>query len=158
MLKFDNLTTPGEFNIKKGSDVLHALGHTEGAGVEGNLTAWGGNSGSASAWVLRKVNYEDILPLVKEGLTEYADAQQATVNGYQGADPGFLSDISSVTAVIDNAKANSSSATTIKAIVDFRDALASGVQNALNALTKNPVTEGYYQIVSGLKAFKENKV
>lgn len=157
VLKFDNLTTPGEFNIKKGSDVLHALGHTEGAGVEGNLTAWGGNSGSASAWVLRKVNYEDILPLVKEGLTEYADAQQATVNGYQGADPGFLSDISSVTAVIDNAKANSSSATTIKAIVDFRDALASGVQNALNALTKNPVTEGYYQIVSGLKAFKEKQ-
>lgn len=157
VLKFDNLTTPGEFNIKKGSDVLHALGHTEGAGVEGNLIAWGGNSGSASAWVLRKVNYEDILPLVKEGLTEYADAQQATVNGYQGADPGFLSDISSVTAVIDNAKANSSSATTIKAIVDFRDALASGVQNALNALTKNPVTEGYYQIVSGLKAFKEKQ-
>lgn len=157
VLTFDNLTTPGEFNIKKGSDVLHALGHTEGAGVEGNLTAWGGNSGSASAWVLRKVNYEDILPLVKEGLTEYADAQQATVNGYQGADPGFLSDISSVTAVIDNAKANSSSATTIKAIVDFRDALASGVQNALNALTKNPVTEGYYQIVSGLKAFKEKQ-
>lgn len=157
VLKFDNLTTPGEFNIKKGSDVLHALGHTEGAGVEGNLTAWGGNSGSASAWVLRKVNYEDILPLVKEGLTEYADAQQATVNGYQGADPGFLSDISSVTAVIDNAKANSSSATTIKAVVDIREALAPGVQNALNALTKNPVTEGYYQIVSGYKAFKEKQ-
>lgn len=157
VLTFDNLTTPGDFNIKKGSEVFHALGHNGGAGVENNLTSWGGNSGTASAWVLRKVNYEDILPLVKEGLTEYADAQQATVNGYQGADPGFLSDISSVTAVIDNAKANSSSATTIKAIVDLRDALASGVQNALNALTKNPVKEGYYQIVSGLKAFKEKQ-
>lgn len=157
VLTFDNLTTPGDFNIKKGSDVFHALGHNNGAGVENNLTGWGGNSGTASAWVLRKVNYEDILPLVKEGLTEYADAQQATVNGYQGADPGFLSDISSVTAIIDNAKANSSSATTIKAIVDFRDALASDVQNALNALTKNPVKEGYYQIVSGLKAFKEKQ-
>lgn len=157
VLTFDNLTTPGDFNIKKGSEVFHALGHNGGAGVENNLTSWGGNSGTASAWVLRKVNYEDILPLVKEGLTEYADAQQATVNGYQGADPGFLSDISSVTAVIDKAKTNSSSATTIKAIVDFRDALASDVQNALNALTKNPVTEGYYQIVSGLKAFKEKQ-
>lgn len=157
VLTFDNLTTPGDFNIKKGSEVFHALGHNGGAGVENNLTSWGGNSGTASAWVLRKVNYEDILPLVKEGLTEYADAQQATVNGYQGADPGFLSDISSVTAVIDNAKANSSSATTIKAIVDLRDVLASGVQNALNALTKNPVKEGYYQIVSGLKAFKEKQ-
>lgn len=157
VLTFDNLTTPGDFNIKKGSEVFHALGHNGGAGVENNLTSWGGNSGTASAWVLRKVNYEDILPLVKEGLTEYADAQQATMNGYQGADPGFLSDISSVTAVIDNAKANSSSATTIKAIVDFRDALASDVQNALNALTKNPVKEGYYQIVSGLKAFKEKQ-
>lgn len=157
VLTFENLTTPGDFNIKKGADVFHALGHNNGAGVEDNLTGWGGNSGTASAWVLRKVNYEDILPLVKEGLTEYADAQQATVKGYQGADPGFLSDISSVTAVIDNAKANSSSATTIKAIVDFRDALASDVQNALNALTKNPVTEGYYQIVSGLKAFKEKQ-
>ena len=157
VLTFDNLTTPGDFNIKKGSDVFHALGHNSGAGVENNLTSWGGNSGTASAWVLRKVNYEDILPLVKEGLTEYADAQQATVNGYQGADPGFLSDISSVTAVINNAKANSSSATTIKAIVDFREALALGVQNALNALTKNPVKEGYYQIVSGLKAFKEKQ-
>lgn len=157
VLTFDNLTTPGDFNIKKGSEVFHALGHNGGAGVENNLTSWGGNSGTASAWVLRKVNYEDILPLVKEGLTEYADAQQATVNGYQGADPGFLSDISSVTAVIDNAKANSSSATTIKAIVDLRDALASDVQNALNALTKNPVKEGYYQIVSGLKAFKEKQ-
>lgn len=157
VLTFDNLTTPGDFNIKKGSEVFHALGHNGGAGVENNLTSWGGNSGTASAWVLRKVNYEDILPLVKEGLTEYADAQQATMNGYQGADPGFLSDISSVTAVINNAKANSSSATTIKAIVDFRDALASDVQNALNALTKNPVKEGYYQIVSGLKAFKEKQ-
>ncbi len=157
VLTFDKLTTPGDFNIKKGSDVFHALGHNSGAGVENNLTSWGGNSGTASAWVLRKVNYEDILPLVKEGLTEYADAQQATVNGYQGADPGFLSDISSVTAVINNAKANSSSATTIKAIVDFREALALGVQNALNALTKNPVKEGYYQIVSGLKAFKEKQ-
>lgn len=157
VLTFDNLTTPGDFNIKKGSEVFHALGHNGGAGVENNLTSWGGNSGTASAWVLRKVNYEDILPLVKEGLTEYADAQQATVNGYQGADPGFLSDISSVTTVINNAKANSSSATTIKAIVDFRDALASDVQNALKALTKNPVTEGYYQIVSGLKAFKEKQ-
>lgn len=157
VLTFDNLTTPGDFNIKKGSEVFHALGHNGGAGVENNLTSWGGNSGTASAWVLRKVNYEDILPLVKEGLTEYADAQQATVNGYQGADPGFLSDISSVTAVINNAKANSSSATTIKAIVDFREALALDVQNALNALTKNPVKEGYYQIVSGLKAFKEKQ-
>lgn len=157
VLTFDNLTTPGDFNIKKGSEVFHALGHNSGAGVENNLTGWPGNSGTASAWVLRKVNYEDILPLVKEGLTEYADAQQATVEGYHIDDPGFLSDISSVTTVIDNAKANSSSATTIKAIVDFRDALASDVQNALNALTKNPVTEGYYQIVSGLKAFKEKQ-
>ena len=157
VLTFDNLTTPGDFNIKKGSEVFHALGHNSGAGVENNLTGWPGNSGTASAWVFRKVNYEDILPLVKEGLTEYADAQQATVEGYHKADPGFLSDISSVTAVIDNAKANSSSATTIKAIVDLRDALASDVQNALKALTKNPVTEGYYQIVSGLKAFKEKQ-
>lgn len=157
VLKFDNLTTPGDFNIKKGGDVFHALYHNGGAGKAGDITSWGGNSGTASAWVLRKVNYEDILPLVKEGLTEYADAQQATVNGYQGADPGFLSDISSVTAVIDNAKANSSSATTIKVVVDIREALAPGVQNALNALTKNPVTEGYYQIVSGYKAFKEKQ-
>lgn len=157
VLKFDNLTTPGDFNIKKGSDVFHALYHNGGAGKAGDITSWGGNSGTASAWVLRKVNYEDILPLVKEGLTEYTDAQQATVEGYHKADPGFLSDISSVTAVINNAKANSSSATTIKAIVDFRDALASDVQNALNALTKNPVTEGYYQIVSGFKAFKEKQ-
>lgn len=157
VLTFDNLTTPGDFNIKKGSDVFHALGHNGGAGNEGDITSWGGNSGTASAWVLKKVNYEDILPLVKEGLTEYADAQQAAVEGYHIEDPGFLSDISSVTTVIDNAKANSSSATTIKAIVDFRDALASDVQNALNALTKNPVTEGYYQIVSGFKAFKEKQ-
>lgn len=157
VLTFENLTTPGDFNIKKGSDVFHALYHNGGAGKAGDITSWGGNSGTASAWVLRKVNYEDILPLVKEGLTEYADAQQATVEGYHKADPGFLSDISSVTAVIDNAKANSSSATTIKAIVNFRDALASDVQNALKALTKNPVTEGYYQIVSGLKAFKEKQ-
>lgn len=157
VLTFDNLTTPGDFNIKKGSDVFHALGHNGGAGNEGDITSWGGNSGTASAWVFRKVNYEDILPLVKEGLTEYADAQQATVEGYHKADPGFLSDISSVTAVINNAKANSSSATTIKPIVDFREALPSDVQNALNALTKNPVTEGYYQIVSGLKAFKEKQ-
>lgn len=157
VLTFDNLTTPGDFNIKKGSDVFHALGHNGGAGNEGDITSWGGNSGTASAWGFRKVNYEDILPLVKEGLTEYADAQQATVEGYHKEDPGFLSDISSVTTVINNAKANSSSATTIKAIVDFRDALASDVQNALNALTKNPVTEGYYQIVSGLKAFKEKQ-
>lgn len=157
VLTFDNLTTPGDFNIKKGSEVFHALGHNGGAGNEGDITSWGGNSGTASAWGFRKVNYEDILPLVKEGLTEYADAQQATVEGYHKEDPGFLSDISSVTTVIDNAKANSSSATTIKAIVDFRDALASDVQNALKALTKNPVTEGYYQIVSGLKAFKEKQ-
>ena len=157
VLTFDNLTTPGDFNIKKGSDVFHALYHNGGAGNEGDITSWGGNSGTASAWVFRKVNYEDILPLVKEGLTEYADAQQATVEGYHKEDPGFLSDISSVTTVINNAKANSSSATTIKAIVDFRDALASDVQNALKALTKNPVTEGYYQIVSGLKAFKEKQ-
>lgn len=157
VLTFDNLTTPGDFNIKKGSDVFHALGHNGGAGNEGDITSWGGNSGTASAWGFRKVNYEDILPLVKEGLTEYADAQQATVEGYHKEDPGFLSDISSVTTVIDNAKANSSSATTIKAIVDIRDALASDVQNALKALTKNPVTEGYYQIVSGLKAFKEKQ-
>lgn len=157
VLTFDNLTTPGDFNIKKGSDVFHALYHNGGAGNEGDITSWGGNSGTASAWVFRKVNYEDILPLVKEGLTEYADAQQATVEGYHIEDPGFLSDISSVTTVINNAKANSSSATTIKAIVDFRDALASDVQNALKALTKNPVTEGYYQIVSGLKAFKEKQ-
>lgn len=157
VLTFDKLTTPGDFNIKKGSAVFHALGHNSGAGNAGDITSWGGNSGTASAWVLKKVNYEDILPLVKEGLTEYADAQQATVEGYHIDDPGFLSDISSVTTVINNAKANSSSATTIKAIVDFRDALASDVQNALNALTKNPVTEGYYQIVSGLKAFKEKQ-
>lgn len=154
VLTFDNLTTPGDFNIKKGSDVFHALGHNGGAGNEGDITSWGGNSGTASAWVLRKVNYEDIEALKPAFAAEarkpiMAAIAKVDVNALNGVNPGQIADpqaFDEVKNLVTTSTANANAETNVKALLDMEGTFKTASAALLTQHCNKIDTKKYYRI------------
>lgn len=154
VLTFDNLTTPGDFNIKKGSDVFHALGHNGGAGNEDDITSWGGNSGTASAWVLRKVNYEDIEALKPAFAAEarkpiMAAIAKVDVNALNGVNPGQIADpqaLDEVKNLVTTSTANANAETNVKALLDMEGTFKTASAALLTQHCNKIDTKKYYRI------------
>ena len=147
VLTFDNLTIPGDFNIKKGGDVFHALYHNGGAGNAGDITSWGGNSGTASAWVLRKVNYEDIEALKPAFVVEarkpiMAAIAKVDVDALSGVNPGQIADTEALNNLLETSKANANAETNVKALLDMEGSFNTSFAALLNKID----TKKYYRI------------
>lgn len=152
VLTFDNLTTPGDFNIKKGSDVFHALGHNGGAGNEGDITSWGGNSGTASSWMLRRV--EDIEALKPAFAAEarkpiMAAIAKVDVSALDGVNPGQIADpqaLDEVKNLVTTSTANANAETNVKALLDMEGTFKTASAALLTQHCNKIDTKKYYRI------------
>lgn len=152
VLTFDNLTTPGDFNIKKGSDVFHALYHEGGAGNEGDITSWGGNSGTASSWMLRRV--EDIEALKPAFAAEarkpiMAAIAKVDVNALNGVNPGQIADpqaLDEVKNLVTTSTANANAETNVKALLDMEGTFKTASAALLTQHCNKIDTKKYYRI------------
>lgn len=152
VLTFDNLTTPGDFNIKKGSDVFHALYHDGGAGNEGDITSWGGNSGTASSWMLRRV--EDIEALKPAFAAEarkpiMAAIAKVDVNALNGVNPGQIADpqaLDEVKNLVTTSTANANAETNVKALLDMEGTFKTASAALLTQHCNKIDTKKYYRI------------
>ena len=52
---FAQLSVIGQFNININGQTAHTNGHSSGAGVSGNIVAYGGGSNTASSWYIKEV-------------------------------------------------------------------------------------------------------
>lgn len=152
VLTFDNLTTPGDFNIKKGSDVFHALYHNGGAGNEGDITSWGGNSGTASSWMLRRV--EDIEALKPAFAAEarkpiMAAIAKVDVSALDGVNPGQIADpqaLDEVKNLVTTSTANANAETNVKALLDMEGTFKTTSAALLTQHCNKIDTKKYYRI------------
>lgn len=152
VLTFDNLTTPGDFNIKKGSDVFHALYHNGGAGNEGDITSWGGNSGTASSWMLRRV--EDIEALKPAFAAEarkpiMAAIAKVDVSALDGVNPGQIADpqaLDEVKNLVTTSTANANAETNVKALLDMEGTFKTASAALLSQHCNKIDTKKYYRI------------
>lgn len=152
VLTFDNLTTPGDFNIKKGSDVFHALNHDGGAGNEGDITSWGGNSGTASSWMLRRV--EDIEALKPAFAAEarkpiMAAIAKVDVSALDGVNPGQIADpqaLDEVKNLVTTSTANANAETNVKALLDMEGTFKTASAALLTQHCNKIDTKKYYRI------------
>lgn len=152
VLTFDNLTTPGDFNIKKGSDVFHALYHNGGAGNEGDITSWGGNSGTASSWMLRRV--EDIEALKPAFAAEarkpiMAAIAKVDVSALDGVNPGQIADpqaLDEVKNLVTTSTANANAETNVKALLDMEETFKTASAALLTQHCNKIDTKKYYRI------------
>lgn len=152
VLTFDNLTTPGDFNIKKGSDVFHALYHNGGAGNEGDITSWGGNSGTASSWMLRRV--EDIEALKPAFAAEarkpiMAAIAKVDVSALDGVNPGQIADpqaLDEVKNLVTTSTANANAETNVKALLDMEGTFKTASAALLSQYCNKIDTKKYYRI------------
>lgn len=152
VLTFDNLTTPGDFNIKKGSDVFHALYHNGGAGNEGDITSWGGNSGTASSWMLRRV--EDIEALKPAFAAEarkpiMAAIAKVDVSALNGVNPGQIADpqaLDEVKNLVTTSTANANAETNVKALLDMEGTFKTASAALLTQHCNKIDTKKYYRI------------
>ena len=65
----DGITTP-----------IHAAGHNNGAGANGNLTNWSGSANSASSWYIIPQNIEEITLIAPTGVAEGEQVIQSFAN------------------------------------------------------------------------------
>lgn len=152
VLTFDNLTTPGDFNIKKGSDVFHALYHNGGAGNEGDITSWGGNSGTASSWMFRRV--EDIEALKPAFAAEarkpiMAAIAKVDVSALDGVNPGQIADpqaLDEVKNLVTTSTANANAETNVKALLDMEGTFKTASAALLSQHCNKIDTKKYYRI------------
>lgn len=152
VLTFDNLTTPGDFNIKKGSDVFHALYHNGGDGNEGDITSWGGNSGTASSWMLRRV--EDIEALKPAFAAEarkpiMAAIAKVDVSALDGVNPGQIADpqaLDEVKNLVTTSTANANAETNVKALLDMEGTFKTASAALLTQHCNKIDTKKYYRI------------
>lgn len=152
VLTFENLTTPGDFNIKKGSNVFHALYHDGGAGNEGDITSWGGNSGTASSWMLRRV--EDIEALKPAFAAEarkpiMAAIAKVDVSALDGVNPGQIADpqaLDEVKNLVTTSTANANAETNVKALLDMEGTFKTASAALLSQHCNKIDTKKYYRI------------
>lgn len=152
VLTFDNLTTPGDFKIKKGSNVFHALYHNEGAGNEGDITSWDGNANSASSWMLRRV--EDIEALKPAFAAEarkpiMAAIAKVDVSALDGVNPGQIADpqaLEEVKNLVTTSTANANAETNVKALLDMEGTFKTASAALLTQHCNKIDTKKYYRI------------
>ncbi|QFQ12512.1 hypothetical protein C7Y71_005505 [Pseudoprevotella muciniphila] len=65
----DGITTP-----------IHAAGHNNGQGINGNLTNWSGSANSASSWYIIPQNIEEITLIAPTGVAEGEEVIQGFAN------------------------------------------------------------------------------
>lgn len=78
-IKFSDLGN-NEYNLLLNNKTMHAAGHSDGAGVSGNIVSWAGGANSASSWKLETVakeTVESIITAYKNKLTYTALAEEA---------------------------------------------------------------------------------
>lgn len=152
VLTFDNLTTPGDFKIKKGSNVFHALYHNEGAGNEGDITSWDGNANSPSSWMLRRV--EDIEALKPAFAAEarkpiMAAIAKVDVSALDGVNPGQIADpqaLEEVKNLVTTSTANANAETNVKALLDMEGTFKTASAALLTQHCNKIDTKKYYRI------------
>lgn len=152
VLTFDNLTTPGDFNIKKGSNVFHALYHNEGTGNEGDITSWDGNANSPSSWMLRRV--EDIEALKPAFAAEarkpiMAAIAKVDVSALDGVNPGQIADpqaLDEVKNLVTTSTANANAETNVKALLDMEGTFKTASAALLTQHCNKIDTKKYYRI------------
>lgn len=152
VLTFDNLTTPGDFKIKKGSNVFHALYHNEGAGNEGDITSWDGNANSPSSWMLRRV--EDIEALKPAFAAEarkpiMAAIAKVDVSALDGVNPGQIADpqaLDEVKNLVTTSTANANAETNVKALLDMEGTFKTASAALLTQHCNKIDTKKYYRI------------
>lgn len=152
VLTFDNLTTPGYFKIKKGSNVFHALYHNEGTGNEGDITSWDGNANSASSWMLRRV--EDIEALKPAFAAEarkpiMAAIAKVDVSALDGVNPGQIADpqaLEEVKNLVTTSTANANAETNVKALLDMEGTFKTASAALLTQHCNKIDTKKYYRI------------
>lgn len=152
VLTFDNLTTPGDFKIKKGSNVFHALYHNEGTGNEGDITSWDGNANSASSWMLRRV--EDIEALKPAFAAEarkpiMAAIAKVDVSALDGVNPGQIADpqaLEEVKNLVTTSTANANAETNVKALLDMEGTFKTASAALLTQHCNKIDTKKYYRI------------
>lgn len=152
VLTFYNLTTPGDFKIKKGSNVFHALYHNEGAGNEGDITSWDGNANSPSSWMLRRV--EDIEALKPAFAAEarkpiMAAIAKVDVSALDGVNPGQIADpqaLEEVKNLVTTSTANANAETNVKALLDMEGTFKTASATLLTQHCNKIDTKKYYRI------------
>lgn len=152
VLTFDNLTTPGDFKIKKGSNVFHALYHNGGTGNEGDITSWDGNANSPSSWMLRRV--EDIEALKPAFAAEarkpiMAAIAKVDVNALNGVNPGQIADpqaLDEVKNLVTTSTANANAETNVKALLDMEGTFKTASAALLTQHCNKIDTKKYYRI------------
>lgn len=152
VLTFDNLTTPGDFKIKKGSNVFHALYHNEGTGNEGDITSWDGNANSPSSWMLRRV--EDIEALKPAFAAEarkpiMAAIAKVDVSALDGVNPGQIADpqaLEEVKNLVTTSTANANAETNVKALLDMEGTFKTASAALLTQHCNKIDTKKYYRI------------
>lgn len=152
VLTFYNLTTPGDFKIKKGSNVFHALYHNEGAGNEGDITSWDGNANSPSSWMLRRV--EDIEALKPAFAAEarkpiMAAIAKVDVSALDGVNPGQIADpqaLEEVKNLVTTSTANANAETNVKALLDMEGTFKTASAALLTQHCNKIDTKKYYRI------------
>ncbi len=152
VLTFDNLTTPGDFKIKKGSNVFHALYHNEGTGNEGDITSWDGNANSPSSWMLRRV--EDIEALKPAFAAEarkpiMAAIAKVDVSALDGVNPGQIADpqaLDEVKNLVTTSTANANAETNVKALLDMEGTFKTASAALLTQHCNKIDTKKYYRI------------
>lgn len=152
VLTFENLTTPGDFKIKKGSNVFHALYHNEGTGNEGDITSWDGNANSPSSWMLRRV--EDIEALKPAFAAEarkpiMAAIAKVDVSALDGVNPGQIADpqaLEEVKNLVTTSTANANAETNVKALLDMEGTFKTASAALLTQHCNKIDTKKYYRI------------
>lgn len=152
VLTFDNLTTPGDFKIKKGSNVFHALYHNEGTGNEGDITSWDGNANSPSSWMLRRV--EDIEALKPAFAAEarkpiMAAIAKVDVSALDGVNPGQIADpqaLEEVKNLVTTSTASANAETNVKALLDMEGTFKTASAALLTQHCNKIDTKKYYRI------------
>lgn len=78
LVKYDD----GTFNLNFGNGTAHTNGHSNGAGVSGNLVNWGGAGGTASSWVFVEKTEENYNEAVNWNTVTFHPVTRATeLNG-----------------------------------------------------------------------------
>lgn len=84
----DFLTT-GQFNVKISSYPAHAGGHSNGAGVSGDIFNWGGGANTCSAWYLHEVSEPqgEVFKNVTFNYTVNGEVKKSVVGNFDTANP-----------------------------------------------------------------------
>lgn len=79
----------GSYNITVAGDMLHTMGHSGGAGVNGSITHWTAGANTGSAWVIYEVKDFDVTPDDLENWNDLARPHSFTFSGIYRSESGL---------------------------------------------------------------------